>query len=312
MRIATFNLQNLRLRMRGGRPVLDGASDQDRSTLPRPTALDISDREETARVIAAADAEVVALQEVFDIAALDYFHETFLARAGVAPYPCRYCLPGNDGRGRNVAALCRERPLNVVSHAKLTGSDLGLSDLPPDLRERPLFRRDCLELDLGGVSLFVCHFKAPYPDREKARVVREAEARAVRRIVESRFARPESSRWIILGDFNEPAVGDATRPSALDHLKNGFSFDLLDRLPTGTDWTYALPGTHMHSRPDGILISPRLAEEYPQVVPLILRSGMREQLDHSAESPPDVPTNRPRASDHALVCADFPGLSLVR
>lgn len=51
MRIATFNLQNLRLRTRGGRLVLDGATDQDTPGTARPVALDIADREKTAQVI---------------------------------------------------------------------------------------------------------------------------------------------------------------------------------------------------------------------------------------------------------------------
>ena len=58
MRIATFNLQNLRLRSRGGQPVLDGALDQDKPGTARPIALDIADREKTAQVIAAARADV--------------------------------------------------------------------------------------------------------------------------------------------------------------------------------------------------------------------------------------------------------------
>lgn len=279
---------------------------------PHPAKLDIADREETASVIAAAQAEIVALQEVFDIAALDYFHDTFLLRAGAAPYPHRYCIPGNDGRGRNVAALSRKRPINVISHASLTGTDLRFPDLSQDLRERPLFRRDCLELDFKGLSLFICHFKAPYPDPEKAQAVRDAEARAVRKIIESRFEHPDRNRWIILGDFNEPAIGDGTRTSALDHLKNGFSIDLLDRLTQGTDWTYELPGTHKHSRPDRILVSPRLAQEYPDVTPQILRAGMRERLHRPEGSTREAPRGRPRASDHALVYVDFPGFSFSR
>ncbi|WP_300546909.1 endonuclease/exonuclease/phosphatase family protein [Roseovarius sp.] len=310
MRVATFNLQNMRLRTQEGRPVLDGAFDQDESDVQRPVALSLADREQTAKVIHAAQADIVAVQEVFDTPALDFFHDNFLLQTGSPAYPFRYCLAGNDGRGLNVAALCRRQPIIVKSHAGLTGADLDLSDLPGELRDHRLFRRDCLELGFTGVTLFVCHFKAPYPDAEKAYVIREAEARAVRKIVEMRFDDPRQERWMIVGDLNEPGAGDGPARSALTPLKQGFSFDLLDRLAPGTDWTYEVPDTHLHSRPDRILVSPRLAQEYPDVRPEIIRTGMppprHNRRGGASGGPPDSPSH---ASDHALVYADFPGLA---
>ena len=295
--------------MREGRPVLDGAVDQDRLDVDRSIELDLADREQTANVIKMAHADIIVLQEAFDLAALDYFHDTFLVRTGLPEYPFRYCLPGNDGRGLNVAALSRRQAVSIKSHADLTGTDLALSDLPHYLRDQRLFRRDCLELDFEGFTLFACHFKAPYPDPGRAFIIREAEARAVRKIVEVRFPQPEHERWMILGDFNEPAPGNAPLQSALLPLKRGFSVDLLDRLARGDDWTYEVPETHLHSRPDRILVSPRLAHDYPEVRPQIVRSGMdsslRGRLDEPASG--EVP-RRPHGSDHALVYADFPGL----
>ncbi|MDU8913492.1 endonuclease/exonuclease/phosphatase family protein [Aestuariicoccus sp. MJ-SS9] len=298
MRIATFNLQNLRLRQRDGRRVLEGAVDQDVPGAAPTTARDIADRRRTAEVIRDAQADIVALQEVFDAASLDFFHDRFLTEVGAPAYPHRYCLPGNDGRGLNVAALSRRRPVSVTSHAALTGAELGLTDLPPDLRDRRLFRRDCLALDFAAFAIFICHFKAPYPDEAKAHAVREAEARGVRRIVETHFAAPETARWIVLGDFNEPAGAGGAAPSALAPLTEGFAVDLLDRLTPGEDWTYEVFDTHRHSRPDRLLISPRLARDFPRVRPKIIRSGMTRAAAGM----------HPHASDHALVYADFPGL----
>lgn len=308
MRIATFNLQNLRLRTRDGRPVLDGAADQDWSKKLRHTKLARADRVETAKVIAKVEADVLALQEVFDLATLDFFHDQFLLEAGSPAYPHRYCFNGNDGRGVNVAALSRRKPVNIKSHAELTGAELGLTDLPADLRDRPIFRRDCLELEFDGVTLFVCHFKAPYPDSAKAHVVREAEARAVRKIVEARFTDAKHERWIILGDFNEPTRTNEDERSALAPLKSDFSIDLLDRLAPGTDWTFELPYTHLHSRPDRILVSPRLADEYPDLRPQIIRSGMEPLQRIPSNGPLFSLGSRPHASDHALVYADFADL----
>jgi len=309
MRIATFNLQNLRLRRRKGRLVLDGAVDQDFDDRPRSIEQDIADRTLTAKVIATAQADIIALQEVFDSETLDFFCEHFLLKAGSLPYPARICLPGNDGRGLDVAVLSNTRTVSVKSHAHLTGADFGLTDLPEDLRDNRLFRRDCLQLDFETFTLFVCHFKAPYPDIAKAQVVREAEARAVRKIVELRFSDPEGARWMILGDFNEPSSGRDAAPSALAPFKRGFSEDLLDRMTRGTDWTFEVPDTHVRSRSDRIFLSPELAREYPDVVPQIVRTGMTRFLAEpgfSASS--DAMRNQSHASDHALVYADFPGL----
>ena len=307
MRIATFNLQNLRLRRRQGQLVLDGAVDRDFDNRPRSIEQDIADRKLTARVIADAQADVVALQEVFDLETLDFFYQNFLLPAGAPPYPNRICLPGNDGRGLDVAVLSNPEILSIKSHADLTGADFGLHDLPEDLRDHPLLRRDCLQLDYETFTLFVCHFKAPYPDTEKAFIVREAEARAVRRIVEARFAEPEAERWIILGDFNEPTTNDALEPSALAPLRQGFAKGLLDRLPPDTDWTLEVPDTHVHSRPDRIFLSPKLAREYQDVVPHIVRTGMSCSVSGEAEKV-GVLGSVSRASDHAFVYVDLPNL----
>ena len=305
MRIATFNLQNLRLRRRQGQLVLDGAVDRDFDGRPRSIEQDVADRKLTAQVIAEAQADIIALQEVFDAETLEFFYDHFLLPAGAPAYPTRICLPGNDGRGLDVAVLSKSEPLEVKSHAHLTGADFGLNDLPENLRDYPLLRRDCLQLDYETFTLFVCHFKAPYPDLEKAFVVREAEARAVRKIVETRFADPEIERWIILGDFNEPTIGIAQKPSALAAIRKGFAQSLLDRLTPGEDWTFEVPDTHVRSRPDRMFVSPELAEEYPDAVPQIVRT---EMSIWRSEETGNAACAASHASDHALVFVDLPDL----
>ncbi|NNJ69029.1 MAG: endonuclease/exonuclease/phosphatase family protein [Boseongicola sp.] len=299
MRIATFNVQNLRLRAEDGRAHLDGAVDSDTSEPARAGALAHADRMETAKVIAKANADIVALQEVFDLATLDFFHARFLTLAGATPYEFRYCKKGNDGRGLNVAALSQKQARTVKSHADKTGADLDLSNLPTYLRDEPIFRRDCLELQLDRVTLFICHFKAPYPDPIKAWVIRHAEARSVRRIIQKRFLNPSCENWIILGDFNEPVSDQTQSGSALDVLCNEFAVDLAHRQHQGENWTFEVPNTHAHTRPDRILVSPALATAYPDTHLQIIRSGMHTNPGSNAQ---------PRASDHALIYADFPGL----
>ena len=299
MRIATFNVQNLRLHADEGHEYLEGAVDGDTPEPDRAGPLAHADRVETARVISAASPDVLALQEVFDLETLDFFRDRFLIPAGAKSYNYQYCKRGNDGRGLNVAALSRKKARRVKSHADKTGADLGLVNLPTYLRDEPIFRRDCLELDLDTVTLFICHFKAPYPDAVKAHEVRTAEAQAVRRIIQNRYPDPSRENWIILGDFNEPVSDHTQAGSALDALCSTFAVDLADRRDPGENWTYEVPGTHQHTRPDRILVSPALAKAFPNARLKIIRSGMRKK---------SVSDARPRASDHALIYADFPSL----
>lgn len=314
MRIASFNVQNLRLRTTSGKqpqPRLDGARDGD---MPEDSSraartLDAADRRLTAQVIARADADLTCLQEVFDRATLDHFHDTFLRPVARAPWPHRVCLPGNDGRGRDLAVLSR-RPLDeVVSHAHLRPADLGLK-LPRGQRpETPLFRRDCLLLRLGELTVFLCHFKAPYPDPNVSWEVRRMESEALHGLIARRFApAPAKALWLILGDLNEPL----TEPSgnrAIAPLIGDFSVDLLARMPPEQRWSYMLPDAPLYSRPDVMLASPALAKRWPEACPEILRDGMgHEVARHPGPRLAGVGDHRPHASDHAALVVTFPGL----
>lgn len=288
MRIATFNVQNLRLRRGPQGPLLDGARDGDGEIRARDTA----DRRRTAEVIAALDADVLCLQEVYDLASLDHFHDAFLRPLGAGPWPHRVCLPGNDGHGRDIAVMSRRALSDVASHATLTATDLDLVAAEPD---RPVFCRDCLRVRVGPLTLFAVHFKAPWPDPVAARAARAVEAQAVRRLVERRFAGDPEALWLILGDVNEPAVEEGVR--AIAPLAAPFAVDLLERLAPAARWTYRLPGVGTPSRPDAMMASPALARRWPDARPEIHRAGL-----------PDPQDGGPRASDHAAVVLDLPGL----
>jgi len=309
MRIATFNLQNLRLRHPGGGDRLDGARDRDvpGDAGPAAEALDPADRRLTAAVIGELGADVVALQEVFDAETLDYFHDRVLLPSGVAPYPHRVCLPGNDGRGLDVAVMSRVPLRAVTSHAALTPADLGLE--PPDgFGPQPVFRRDCLAVDLGRLTLFVCHFKAPWPDAKAAWPVRRLEAEAVRRIVEARFDRPDRALWLIAGDLNDPeAPGSPDR--AIAPLEDPFAVDLSLRMAPEERWTFRDPDTGGLSLPDALLASPRLASLCPEAVPRVVRKGLSREAGRRAGGRlPGVGDHRPHASDHAALVVELPAL----
>ncbi|MBL8908825.1 MAG: endonuclease/exonuclease/phosphatase family protein [Rhizobiales bacterium] len=310
MRIATFNVQNLRLRHPSGRSRLDGARDRDvlEDALPQAIALDFADRRLTAAVLAHAGADIVCLQEVFDLQSLDYFHDHLLRRACGHDFPYRYCFPGNDGAGRDVALMSRREVAGVKSHAKLTATDLELADLPGRKPHTPVFCRDCLMARIGPLTLFVCHFKAPWPDPEAAWPVRRFEALAVRRLIERRFKGDPDALWLVAGDLNEP--GDTSgSESAIAPLTRDFAVDLLERLPEAERWTYYDRGSKRYSRPDSFLASPGLAARWPDARPYAMRVGLpREAGRYEGPRLPDVGLHRPRASDHALLVVEFAGL----
>lgn len=304
MRIATLNVQNMRLETGQGPGHLHGAWDGD---APEDSGLDPIDRRLTAELLTTLDADVIALQEVFDQDTLDYFHDHFLPQTGAAPYPHRLCLPGNDGRGLDVAILSR-RPLDAVhSHAATTLTDLDIpapEGVNPDL---PIFRRDCLMVTLGPLTLAVCHYKSPYPDEQRAWVLRRLEALATRRLIERRFDDPARDLWLVLGDLNEPSAPGAE--PAIAPLTDGFAVDLLARMPPAEHWTYYDPHSGRYHCPDAMLASPALAGRYPDAVPQVVRKGLgREAARFDGPRLAQVGAHRPHASDHAALVIDFPGL----
>ncbi len=309
MRVATFNVQNMRLRQTPHGPHLDGAIDRDVAH-DADWRLDLMDRRLTAEVLARIDADIVCLQEVFDQATLDHFHDAFLCRAGAAPYPYRYCLPGNDGHGLDVALLARDKPKHVQSHAGARARDLGLQDPDDLLKGGPVFRRDCLEVVFSDLALFVCHLKAPYPDVERATAIRALEIQAIRRVIEQALPAPVAAFWMILGDLNTAAGIGPAADRDLAPLLEGFSVDLMERIPDGAGWTYRLPDTGEVCSPDAMLSSPALARLAASSVPQIERGGMGRYSTSKAgcESVPGGQT-RPKASDHAAIWIDLPDLS---
>ena len=302
MRVLTFNAQNLRLRRPGGRERLDGARDFDdpEGVAPLDRALDHADRRLTAAVLAQADADICALQEVFDRASLDYFHDHLLRATGVRLWPYRACVPGNDGAGRDVAVMAR-RPFAATSHARLLPGDAGLSSDRPDL---PVFCRDCLIVEAGPLTLFTVHFKAPWPDVTEAWQRRRMEALAVRHLIEARFAAPEAALWLVIGDLNDP-LRDAER--AVAPLIDGFSVDLTARMPEGERWTW-WHEDGVRGCPDAMLASPALAARWPGAVPRALRTGLAHEAGGVQPRLPGVGELRPHASDHAALVLDLPGL----
>jgi len=301
MKILSFNIQNLRLRRAGGGQRLDGARDRDEPG--ESPAFDRADRRLAAALLAQARADLVLLQEVFDADTLVWFNTRLLPAAGLPAYPHAHCPPGNDGRGLDIAVLSR-LPVRVTSNAHLTAAHLGLEAALPD---QPVFRRDCLEVDTGGLTVFACHFKAPYPDPAAAWPVRRLEAQATRTVIERRFPDPAGATWLIGGDLNDPGAPGAAMATA--PLLPPFSVDLMQRLPEADRWTYHDIHSGRYSQPDTLLASAALAARYPNTQPKVLRAGLAyEATRHKGEHLPGVGRHRPHASDHAALMLDLPGL----
>ena len=312
MRVATFNIQRLRLRQRIGKAQLDGACDGDfpENGNAETPALDRKDRELTAAVIKRLNADVIALQEVFDQQTLDYFHDELLLDSGVDPWPHRLCLQGNDGRGFDVALMSRIPLSDVRSHANVTCADLGLEPLAEHGPDERIFRRDCLRATAGSLTIYVCHFKAPYPDKDRSFFLRRREAEAVRLLIERDMSGRADPLWLIAGDLNEPAGEQESGEKAIAPLLDkGFATDLLSRIPESERWTFHDPATGTYSHPDALLASPALAAAFPNTVPSLVREGM--ELAAARYAGPHLAglgRHRPHASDHAALCVDFLGI----
>ena len=239
LRLGTFNIENLmtrfdftgwRNRLRQDR-VLQLYDVKDKEVYEQlEQARMISETDDTrqlsALAIADADADILCLQEVDNMPALNAFEYGYLYRMVGNGYRQKYLVEGNDSRGIDVAVLAREETrtgekievLDVRSHAMLTYQDLGLFNEELALSNQAydkIFKRDCLELELriGGkpFSLYVVHFKSMGNARENGdgrtgtMAIRRAEARAVRHIIEQRFGKGRSAggNFAICGDMND-------------------------------------------------------------------------------------------------------------
>ena len=240
VRIATFNVENLmnRFDFTGYRNDLT----KDRSLglfnikdemqyremeTARVMAITDDTRQLTALAIADTKADILCLQEVDNLAALNAFEFGYLFRMVGDGYRQKYLIEGNDTRGIDVAIIMKEvtrdgQPIEFVgirSHAALTFADLhlhtpALEALNIQANER-IFRRDLLELDLliGGrpLTLFTSHFKSKGgkrvgPDGASDTLpVRVAEAKAARHIIEEKFGKEGAAGrdWLFCGDLND-------------------------------------------------------------------------------------------------------------
>jgi len=290
LRIATFNVENLmqrfdfsgyRNQLRRDRVVqmVEVKDEKQFQALEAARVIAHSDDklQLSALAIADANADIICLQEVENIAALSAFEYGYLYKMIGSGYRHKYLAEGNDGRGIDVAVMTREEtadgdPIEFVklqSHSHRTYEELGLYDdalkAAGELPHERVFRRDCLEIDfrIGGkpLTLFIAHLKSmggnggSKDGRGDTMPIRAAEARAVRAIIEEKFGkgRTAGKRWLICGDMNdyrERIVVEGSRQTGYRFtpvveeragfdalLEGGFSVSLVDRREPMQRWT---------------------------------------------------------------------------
>jgi predicted extracellular nuclease len=363
LRIATFNVENLAARNSYGpveRPetapalsLFDFPEAETRDTVQASVAVAVEDdkRELTGLAIAETRADILALQEIDNLGVLQAFFANYVHRMADKTYGHFKLVNGNDPRGIDVAFAARrdllgEGAVKARSYHETTFGELGLHT--PELEARGIradafvFNRDCLEvsLDLGeaDLTLFLCHFKAKSYRRDGSETtldIREAEAKAVRRIVENRFGDTwREANWIVAGDFNDFRCrilpgGEVAgcEPTPVDALFDGFALDAMAALPPSERWTYFHRDAsdpergvvEEHVQLDYLLLSPALAAANPRPQVEVLRRGLpyRVPLDPAApdrsiaflsarnDRYPRVGWDRPKASDHCPVVVEL-------
>jgi predicted extracellular nuclease len=135
--------------------------------------------------------------------------------------------------------------------------------------------------------------------------VRRAEAMAVRRIIEHKWADHAQRDWLILGDLNDYVeLNENPVPNGLEPLfVDGFSVNLVQNLPVQDRWTHFYPAEREFRQLDYLLASPSLVQKNQGVQPDIVRSGQPYRVPNTEnlQRYPRVGFDRPKASDHCPV-----------
>ncbi len=290
LRIATFNVENLMARFDFSGftneryrdrtiAMMKVESESQYRDLERSRVIAHADdtRQMTALAIADTFADIICLQEVENLHALEAFEYGYLYKMTGKGYRQKFLIEGNDSRGIDVAVMAQERTasgeeiefIKATSHAKLTYEDLDIYNSAleevGEKKHEKIFRRDCLEIDfkIGGrpLTLYVSHFKSMgtykrnVVGRDYTMPVRQAEAAGIRKIIERRFGKGKTAnkRWLICGDLNDYSSrlvisGDRQKGFEFDNVKSehsgvdplldgDFCVNLMERRPDDNQWT---------------------------------------------------------------------------
>jgi endonuclease/exonuclease/phosphatase family metal-dependent hydrolase len=305
VRIATFNCENLFARFKFNSNV-DPQTASINGFDVNMTKFDILNPDEkalSAKAIAACKADIVALQEVDNLDVLRRFNRDRLKNS---KYTFQVLIDGPDPRHIDVAVLSKFPIVHVRSYQHLKDGS------------RPLFSRDCLEVDIdvnGKVlPIFVNHFKSmldksdPANGRKNTRAKREKQARAVRDLLKARFGTSAGAKpWVVLGDLNDYPQADQNTTSGINDLTGWNQLEnVLDRLPQAERWTHFYQpkaNTRLYRQLDYILVSKALSQSTAS--PSLIRKGLTPKAIEVTDARFPEVTTKIVASDHCPQVVDI-------
>ena len=297
IRLSTFNVENLFaryiFRTNFNATVSNGF-------LRNDLAFSINNEESkkiTAKAIREVNADVIGLQEVDNIRVLDKFISEHL---GGMKYKYRILIDSFDPRNIDVA-LMSKYPIVHIRTYRSEKND----------KNRPLFSRDCLEVDvnINGkiLTVYVNHFKSMYvkcvsDGRSKTHDKRKEQANKVIEIVEKRWKQKEyAGNYAVLGDFND-YLDD--KSSIKDLVSHKGLVNISERIPND-NWTHYWSKENKYSQLDFILLSPQLAKKNTNN-PVIMRKGLPYRADkYKGKRFGYIGEDNPKASDHCPMYIDI-------
>jgi len=273
-------------------------------------------RKFTGQVIDAGAADILAVQEVENLEALDQFNRHHIKK----PYPYLLVLDGNDPRQIDVGILSRFDLFKIRTHR---------FEPKGAAPTRRIFARDCLEISLEPapgklLTLYINHFTSKLPKKDaKTGEIHHGETRRLQQskrlseILRANHGPNLVGDWIVMGDLNA-----APNESELAELMNTGAVNLVGKLTNPNErWTHFFDRAPKTQSPieqlDYLLISPELAAKNMNAVPAIERRGLSDKIVTRINAA--VPTFGPKitgnftkgakgeASDH---CGVFVSLTL--
>jgi endonuclease/exonuclease/phosphatase family metal-dependent hydrolase len=316
LRITTFNCENLFGRYR----ILDKPAngqiknfetllqipevvtlEPGRSGRIKPKAISEKQRVTTANAILGAMPDILAVQEVENLATLRIFNSKYMKNA----FDRILLIDGNDARGIDVGFLIRKgvaATLQAVRTHVDDDKDGGFLEksnrLDTKVTGQATFSRDCLEVEArvnGSVLTFlVNHFKA---QDQNPNTTARRERQAARVADLAKAAHDEGKKPVVLGDFNID-TRQVNYDGSLDSLVDSpVLHDPFADLGTNDRWTHFFSSKKTVSRLDYILVDDSLQ---PKVLGVeIFRRGLSPKATQfPGPRLPSMQGNGLEASDH--------------
>lgn len=251
----------------------------------------------TARVIAAVNADILCLVEIEDRFTLEKFHQDILANEQFLSEPQYYSynmlIDGNDDRGIDVGMYSRYKINGMISHIKDTYLSGG--------KIYPIFSRDCAEYELEipnvqPVWILLNHLKSKGSgSQQDSNKKRKRQAEQIKKILERYDLGTQFV--VVAGDFND--TPDSPHLAPLLDLPD--LHDVLTKLPSNERWTYK----GGHQQIDYLLVSTPLWNIIGDVG--VERRGIYRHaaIGDPSQMFPEVKDLKSQASDHAAIWAEF-------